>query len=401
VESEERQLACAYSVEDDAGLRSSQVYYDDCRTAEEGDACFDNVTWVIREGIRARPDMYTGLTAAFSRFEDVQAHVHAHNESLCPRPCPCHTVGRDDQKCLSGLRWALSTGIAHHPEWYPGLTSSSPFEAVQALLHQKALVHDDDPNRCPRPCVAPAAGWAWSSRPLVEKKSLYCIALIRPWGNELDLAKMQAHERTGIFKCDGSDVYSNTKIQIADGIMTHTINSTLQCPISSSTGTAANTPIFLAFWDEVIRIGRFNSFDWTVKADADSVFLPWRLVDILGRAEFDGSRRKHGMFLSTCGNDFHGPIEVLSREAVLIYSKNHQLCPWHEQEDWFMGNCLVTLKVAAVDALDLLGEKACPRSGGTWCGGSKAAFHPYKVPDAWRQCWVDANGASSWAWKNH
>jgi hypothetical protein len=268
--------------------------------------------------------------------------------------------------CVGAVLWASSIGIKQHPEWYPGLTPSSPFEAFQAVLHQKVLAGDKR-SHCPRPCAALPSDWAWSSRPLVDKKSLYCVALIRPWGNELGLAKMQAHERTGIFKCDGSDVYSNTVVQLAEGLVTHPINSSLHCPRSLETHTAANAHIFIIFWDEVINIGRFNSFDWTVKADADAVFLPWRLVDILGRAEFTFSKRKHGMFLANCGKAFHGPLEVISREAVLIYSVQHQECPWHEQEDWYMSACLLALKVPAVNTADLLGDDKCAQDAMPEC----------------------------------
>merc|ERR1712190_84430 len=48
--------------------------------------------------------------------------------------------------------WAMHTGIASNPEWYPDLTSSSSFEDFQAHLH------NIDYGQCPVPCrSAPAA----------------------------------------------------------------------------------------------------------------------------------------------------------------------------------------------------------------------------------------------------
>jgi len=60
-------------------------------------------------------------------------------------PVPCHTAQRGEP-CYEGVRWAMSDGIRLHPEWYPGLSSSSRFELFQAQLH--ASNH----HGCPMPC---------------------------------------------------------------------------------------------------------------------------------------------------------------------------------------------------------------------------------------------------------
>merc|ERR1712039_474957 len=69
-----------------------------------------------------------------------------------PSPAPvCHTAV-EGEVCYGEVRWAMDTGIISNPEWYPNLSSSSPFEAFQARLHSI------DHGQCPMPCPSvPAA----------------------------------------------------------------------------------------------------------------------------------------------------------------------------------------------------------------------------------------------------
>ncbi|CAK0835920.1 unnamed protein product [Prorocentrum cordatum] len=55
--------------------------------------------------------------------------------------------------CHSAVAWLRKEGLATHPEWYPGYSSTSTFEEVQDMLHGLGKA------QCPRPCFAkvPAA----------------------------------------------------------------------------------------------------------------------------------------------------------------------------------------------------------------------------------------------------
>ena len=46
-----------------------------CRTAVEGDACYEKVVWAMRTGVVERPDWYPSLTRS-SSFEDFQWFLH-------------------------------------------------------------------------------------------------------------------------------------------------------------------------------------------------------------------------------------------------------------------------------------------------------------------------------------
>lgn len=121
-----------------------------CRTAQVGEECYDAVQWAMTSGIVTNPEWYGDLTAE-SSFEDFQSLFFKERTlaGVCEAPaCPgCRTAVRGE-KCYEDVKWALHTGIAQHPEWYNGLTTSSSFEEVQEFLWQ-----DANNNNCPRPCA--------------------------------------------------------------------------------------------------------------------------------------------------------------------------------------------------------------------------------------------------------
>mmetsp|Transcript_38056 Transcript_38056/g.68773 ORF Transcript_38056/g.68773 Transcript_38056/m.68773 type:complete len:353 (+) Transcript_38056:57-1115(+) len=57
----------------------------------------------------------------------------------------CHTA-LHGERCYDAVQWAKKDGIYGHPDWYPGLSSSSSFEAFQAVLASKGK------SGCQMPC---------------------------------------------------------------------------------------------------------------------------------------------------------------------------------------------------------------------------------------------------------
>merc|ERR1712056_110046 len=51
-------------------------------------------------------------------------------------------------ECFQDVIWAMSHGMQQHPEWYPGLSTSSNFDEFQAFLH----AHTESNRNCPAPC---------------------------------------------------------------------------------------------------------------------------------------------------------------------------------------------------------------------------------------------------------
>jgi len=149
-------------------------------------------------------------------------------------------------------------------------------------------------------------------------------------------------------------------------------------------------------WAKIISDGRFMYHQWTVKSDPDAVFFADRLRVAL-RVHREGVR---GVYLNNCKFGMHGPLEVLSREAVRTWAAGSQRCLLHFHkacsgpcfwgEDMFMDQCLSkVLLVKRDDDFNVLVEDHCdPPPGWQKClDGSKAAFHPFKNPDQYKQCW--------------
>lgn len=72
----------------------------------------------------------------------------ASNEILQAAPCHSSMPG---EKCHNAVSWAKKDGIYGHPDWYPGLSSSSSFEDFQAVLAAKGT------GGCVMPCGSAAA----------------------------------------------------------------------------------------------------------------------------------------------------------------------------------------------------------------------------------------------------
>lgn len=136
----------------DASNPNQQWQFDDysCRTAVQGEDCYAAVTWAMTYGIRSNPEWYPGLTVS-SSFEAFQTlfYDRAINSAVCPTlPCEemCHT-SQPGEECYPHIVWAMDVGILANPAWYPGLTAVSSFEDFQTFLHKISA-------ECPLPCVA-------------------------------------------------------------------------------------------------------------------------------------------------------------------------------------------------------------------------------------------------------
>merc|ERR1712187_511750 len=102
---------------------------DICQTSTPGEQCYEAVTWAMQHGIQLHPDwsIYSGLDAD-SSFVDVQAALHRHQSNRCPEPCGLCRTAVEGEPCYEGVMWLMEYGISLHPEWYPKLTTNSSFE---------------------------------------------------------------------------------------------------------------------------------------------------------------------------------------------------------------------------------------------------------------------------------
>jgi len=225
--------------------------------------------------------------------------------------------------------------------------------------------------------------------------SLYCYALMQPTGQEPRLIKMQYHHKASIFGCEEYALYSNRVMDVAPGLQTYVVNSSLKCELGGEFRTALNLDIFLAVWAKVIEVGRYALHDWTVKVDPDCVFFPSRLHASL--ASRQGGNQ--AVYINNCRFGMHGPLEVFSRKAVQVWSEGTQRCQDHFTklcsgdcywgEDLFVDQCLMkVLKIERLNDYNLLAEDHCdPEDGWDTCSDqSKTAFHPFKTGEDYLGC---------------
>merc|ERR1739844_823594 len=123
----------------------------------------------------------------------------------------------------------------------------------------------------------------------------------------------------------------------------------------SSGASVVNTAVFLKVMDYVKEDGLYLKYDWTIKVDADCVFLPDRLRSHLWalRPPANVPMYVKNNNLEGLGNSgFLGAIEVFSREAMKRFMDNYDTA--------------------------------------TCANGGYAAYHPIKYPSHWERCWLIA-----------
>merc|ERR1711997_531549 len=135
------------------------------------------------------------------------------------------------------------------------------------------------------------------------------------------------------------------------------------------TGTWVNSPIFLQIWKAIRTEGLWANHDWTVKVDADSVFLPMRLRTKLSSQKVTSS----GIYLEDCTKalNWKGQEKETGMEA------------WGE--DLFMQRCMDLHGVDKVGVWDLTTDSMC------------AAFRPagQKKNEVEAQLCIDIDGSNA------
>merc|ERR1711992_160333 len=253
-------------------------------------------------------------------------------------------------------------------------------------------------------------------------ETLYCFSLYsKDSGStkpnyELDLLQKQHEHHVSLFACDGWDVFSDVQVEIGGGYLSHKVEDTFgefHRIKRKTSGTWVNWGIFYKVWEQVRNLGHWESKSWTVKVDADAVFLPNRLSGWLsGRS----GESPHGIYFENCKNvqyGFFGNLEVMSHEATNVLTKYledchaayapcaDEGCDWQYGawgEDVFVQRCLDRHYVDKVEAFDLTNDGACPadrpaseKHNKKWHAEScsdltTATVHPFKTPKAYFAC---------------
>merc|ERR1712242_324676 len=134
----------------------------------------------------------------------------------------------------------------------------------------------------------------------------------------------------GIFACEQWDVFSDVSVPLdANGYVTIKVEDEFgefhQLKRKDS-GTWVNWGMFYQIWVKIREVGKWQASDYTVKVDADAVFVPQRLRTWLSSKPGDSP---HGLYYENCPYvqyGFFGHLEIITKTAVQVLTANLEEC---------------------------------------------------------------------------
>jgi len=254
-------------------------------------------------------------------------------------------------------------------------------------------------------------------------QNLYCFSVYTEnTGNEslvnheLELLNIVAARGAGLFACEQWDVFSDVSAPLVNGYVTIKVEDTFgefhQLKRKDS-GTWVNWGMFYQVWVKIREVGKWQTADYTVKIDADAVFVPQRLRTWLSSKPGESP---HGLYYENCPNvqyGFFGHLEIISNTAVQVLTKYledcHSVfapcandgCDWKYGawgEDVFAQRCMDHHYVDKVEAFDVATDGACEadrpqgmKKNKKWhptdCSSlTTATAHPLKKPAEFQKC---------------
>jgi len=236
---------------------------------------------------------------------------------------------------------------------------------------------------------------------------------------QIDLVKTQHHVKTSIFGCEMWSVFSDVPFQLTPGPPQVIFSTVVDFPkpaVRPNTKLWVNTLLFVNVWKKVLEEGHHAKYDWTVKVDPTTIFIPIRLRKILETQK----QTDTGIYLENCKFvrwGFHGSLQVMDKKAAMTLAQHVGGCvdelPWDHAEhshfiftgeDKFMQKCMdlhgvdripSTFEVGMGKGLDT--TITCPshmpkniKNKTKWhppCNTTRtAAMHPFKDPKLYFTC---------------
>lgn len=300
------------------------------------------------------------------------------------------------------------------------------------------FMKNDTFAQCLKKCTQPQGGFCI---PEVVKKpskdsdvslsgtTLFCFAFYtkntgttKP-STELALLRTQYFLGASIFGCEAYNVYSDVVTWLAPGphkyetVKVDDTENDFHQEKRKKTGTWINANMFIATWKVIQKEGLWKDKDWTVKVDADAVFLPQRLREKLRTQKVTDN----GIYIENCkyvNFGYFGNLEVFSQKAAATYMTNLDDCKktlnylgkekdtgfeaWGE--DLFAQRCMDKHNVDKVDVFDITTDGACranrpegQKENKKWKPDCKTtmtpAMHPFKKPRDYFECLKDTQAA--------
>jgi len=231
---------------------------------------------------------------------------------------------------------------------------------------------------------------------------------------DLELLRTNLFLGSSIFGCEAYRVFSDVSEWLSPGkvdtVKIDDVENNFHFAKRKFNGYWINSNIFIQIWRKIKEENMWSSKDWTVKTDADAVFLPMRLRKKLDSLEVT----PNGIYLENCKYihlGLHGCLEVLSHQAASTFMANLDDCkmslnylgrekllhyePWGE--DVFVQRCMDLHGVDRVAAFDIAADALCKgyvpedqKKNKHWrpdCAVTKtAALHPFMTPKEYFAC---------------
>merc|ERR1712241_484433 len=255
----------------------------------------------------------------------------------------------------------------------------------------------------------------------LDSKRLYCFAVYtKNTGStkksyELELLQAQKKNGVSIFACEAWDVFSDVADAIDGSYSMIQVEDAFGefHQIKRKTGSWVNWGIFYQVWVKVREVGKWQAADYTIKVDADAVFVPQRLRTYLSSKPGDSP---HGLYYENCPDvqyGFFGHLEIITKTAAQVLTTHleechtafapcaNDGCDWKLGawgEDVFIQRCMDHHYVDKVEAFDVATDGACAADRPEWekknkkwhptdCSQLKTATaHPLKKPAAYKKC---------------
>lgn len=233
--------------------------------------------------------------------------------------------------------------------------------------------------------------------------SFLCFAYIGVDTPELGLVRTQAEKMRGIFSCEEYAVFATKVVSLGGAGLTTQVDVTQMKGCLTSSGRACNALVFISVWQGVQALRTngtttYKNHDWTIKVDADAVFFPARMKSMLVQRNLKANQALWVQNLGCWPSiQFVGPLEVVSREGLTIYFEKRALCAdkvsvYHVGEDLWMQKCFEALKIPKLDMSGILATGDDPCSMRRCWQDKKVAYHHFKTPVSWTQCYEQSTG---------
>merc|ERR1712110_1234547 len=129
---------------------------------------------------------------------------------------------------------------------------------------------------------------------------------------QIDLVKTQHATKTSIFGCEKWEVFSDVLFQLTPGPPHEIFSTVVDFPkpaIRPNTKLWVNTLLYVNIWNKIRQAGHHANYDWTVKVDVTTIFLPIRLRRILK----DQKQTDSGVYLEHAHFSYAGEDKFLQR----------------------------------------------------------------------------------------